>query len=110
MKINQKTKRIMLFLFVLLFLIVIILLVGDTTITFNPFNIRMERWHVPVSVLLISIGFFIYGYGENKAGKEEVRRTFIKVLEQKIDSLNQIKPITSENNNDNKNNDTNESK
>ena len=110
MKINLKTKRVMLFLFVLLFLIVIILLVGDTTITFDPFSIRMERWHIPVSILLISIGFFIYGYRENKAGKEEVRRTFIKVLEQKIDSLNQIKPITSENNNDDKNNDTNESK
>ena len=109
MKINLKTRRVMLFLFVLLFLIVIILLVGDTTITFDPFSIRMERWHVPVSILLISIGFFIYGYGEKKAGKEEVKRTFIKVLEQKIDSLNQTKPVTSENDNNN-NNDTNESK
>lgn len=103
MKINLKTKRVMLFLFVLLFLIVIILLVGDTTITFDPFSIRMERWHIPVSILLISIGFFIYGYGEKKAGKEEVKRALTKVLEQKIDSLIQIKPITTTD-------DTNESK
>lgn len=109
MRINQKIKRVMLLLFVLIFLVIIILLVGDTTISFDPFSIKIERWHVPVSILLISIGFFIYGYGENKAGKEEVRRTFIKVLEEKIDSLNKVKPITSENNND-KNNDTNENK
>ena len=109
MRINQKIKRVMLLLFVLMFLVIIILLVGDTTITLDPFSVKMERWHVPVSILLISIGFFIYGYGENKAGKEGVRRMFIKVLEEKIDSLNKIKPVTSENNND-KNNDTNENK
>lgn len=47
---------------------IVFLFTANTQITFKPFSISLPYWYKPVGLLLVVIGIFVFGIGENMSG------------------------------------------
>lgn len=62
------------------------LFLGNTTISFNPFQIKIEKWWIPLSYILILAGICLYGWGNFKDGYRKGVQDVKKIITTKIDN------------------------
>lgn len=74
-------------LFYIIIFVIVFLFTANTQITFKPFSISLPYWYKPVGLLLVVIGIFVFGIGENMS---EYKRGYKDGINKTIELIKKI--------------------
>lgn len=74
-------------LFYIIIFVIVFLFTANTQITFKPFSISFPYWYKPVGLLLVVIGIFVFGIGENMS---EYKRGYKDGINKTIELIEKI--------------------
>lgn len=75
-------------------LIISVAVLGNLSISINPFHVSLPYWYRPLAIFLMLMGLAVYNVGEKtkgyKDGLKDGKKITIEAIQQKVDSLNSI--------------------
>ena len=74
-------------LFYIIIFVIVFLFTANTQITFKPFSISLPYWYKPAGLLLVVIGIFVFGIGENMS---EYKRGYKDGINKTIELIEKI--------------------